>query len=524
MTPLQVIERARQERQQALDATKSQQERNRLGQFATPTALADDIMAYAKQLLPSRGEIRFMDPALGTGSFYSALRRAIPQRRVTSATGFEIDPAFARAAQHLWSQSGLLVVTGDFTKCQPPRDDHDKVTLLVTNPPYVRHHHLSTTDKARLQVLVANATGLQLSGLSGLYCYFLLLAHPWMARGAIASWLIPTEFLDVNYGATIKKYLLSRVTLLRIHRFDPNDVQFDDALVSSAVVWFRNEPSPAEHTVQFTYGGTHVHPARRKDIPATVLATEAKWSRLFNGEAKGQTNSPTIADLFTIRRGIATGSNTFFIITREEATRRHLPEAVLTPILPSPRHLQDDEVLADHHGMPTIERQLVLINCTLAEEEVAHRYPRLASYLEEGKAQGIHEAYLCAHRNPWYAQETRPAPPFLCTYMGRGEKDRPFRFILNHSRATAANVYLLLYPRPPLERLLREDPANAQRVWKALNRLPAKTLMGEGRVYGGGLYKLEPKELANAPADTILDALPVLRKHLSVQIRLFDES
>lgn len=60
-----------------------------------------------------------------------------------------------------------------------------------------------------------------------------------MAEGGVAGWLVPSEFMDVNYGKGVKYYLLSRVTLLHIHRFDPNDVQFADALVSSAVVWFR---------------------------------------------------------------------------------------------------------------------------------------------------------------------------------------------------------------------------------------------------------------------------------------------
>src|SRR6266516_4549346 len=76
-----------------------------------------------------------------------------------------------------------------------------------------------------------------------------------------------------------KNYLLERVTLLHIHRFDPNDVQFADALVSSAVVWFRNTPPPVEHKVLFTMGGTLLEPKISRSISARELALESKWSR-----------------------------------------------------------------------------------------------------------------------------------------------------------------------------------------------------------------------------------------------------
>ncbi|CBN53558.1 hypothetical protein OSCI_10025 [Kamptonema sp. PCC 6506] len=38
---------------------------------------------------------------------------------------------------------------------------------------------------------------------------------------------------------------------------------------------------------------------------------------------------------------------------------------------------------------------------------------------------------------------------------GRG---RPFRFILDHSRATATNVYLMLYPKPALDNIFSDKP------------------------------------------------------------------
>ena len=66
---------------------------------------------------------------------------------------------------------------------------------------------------------------------------------------------LESEFMDVNYGDAIREFLLSRVALQRIHRFDPSDVQFDDALVSSVVVFFKNRPGAPGNQVRFTRGG-----------------------------------------------------------------------------------------------------------------------------------------------------------------------------------------------------------------------------------------------------------------------------
>lgn len=79
-------------------------------------------------------------------------------------------------------------------------------------------------------------------------------------------------------------------------------------------------------------------------------------------------------------------------------------------------------------------------------------------------------------------------------------RGRPFRFILNHSKVTATNVYLMLYPKPALAKTLADKPESSKAVWQDLYQISDQTLMNEGRVYGGGLHKLEPKELGNALA------------------------
>ena len=94
------------------------------------------------------------------------------------ATGIELDKPFAEAANAIWHKQGLKVIQGDFTK----QKAETTYNVILTNPPYVRHHHLLAEEKQRLGELARAATGLKLSGLSGLYCYFLLIAHDWLSR------------------------------------------------------------------------------------------------------------------------------------------------------------------------------------------------------------------------------------------------------------------------------------------------------------------------------------------------------
>lgn len=81
-----LLESRRIEVQEQLDASKSREERNRLGQFATPFPLATEILACAKHMLGNQ-QIRFLDPAFGTGSFYSALLKTFPQEPYQESTG-----------------------------------------------------------------------------------------------------------------------------------------------------------------------------------------------------------------------------------------------------------------------------------------------------------------------------------------------------------------------------------------------------------------------------------------------------
>ena len=524
------IETQRQAIQAALDSSRSAAERNRLGQFATPYALAVQIAHYVQSVAGRHlCPIRFADPAVGTGSFYSAALAVFGPERIKSAVGIELDPRFCDAARHLWAQAGLEVVQGDFTRIVASPRCPAAPNLILTNPPYVRHHHMAREDKERLQALAYEIAGVKVNGLAGLYIYFILLATAWMKDGGYAAWLVPSEFMDVNYGAALKQYLTDRVTLIRAHRFDPEDVQFDDALVSSVVLVFRKTAPPSGHLVEFTLGGTILEPHARASIPLEQVRKSRKWtvypSHARNDRRMSKDNDgATLGDLFRIQRGIATGSNKFFVLERRDAERRGFPKRYLRPILPSPRFLKTNVIDGDQDGYPLIEPQLCVIDCDLPEQLLQSRHPALWEYLQTAEALGIKDGYLVGKRNPWYKQEQRDPAPFLCTYMGRGsDQKQPFRFIWNRSRAIGTNLYLLLYPKNGLARMLREHPDRAADVFALLGRVTGYELRGEGRVYGGGLNKIEPGELARISAAAFVACWPELRAMIQRQGALFGE-
>lgn len=485
---ISVTEQQRQAIQHELASSTTAQQRNQHGQVATPYALAQVMAEVALRYHPAV-PVRFLDPALGTGVFFSALLAS--DTAPLQATGLEIDAALADTAHSLWGEHGLTVQHEDFLSATPA----PRYTLLLANPPYVRHHHIPTATKQRLQVACQHTLGILPSGLSGLYCYFIYQAHHWLADDGVAAWLVPAEFMDVNYGQHVKAYLTQHVTLLRVHRFAPDDMQFDDALVTSAVIWYRKATPPPNHCVTFSDGRSVHQPQHRREIALSHLTPAHKWSTLFHTTTR-PTSRTTLGDYFEIKRGIATGANEYFILSAQAVADYQLPPEFLLPILPSPRQLTDDPIAPDLSNLP---EPRYLLSCSLSEPTIQQDYPTLWRYLQRGVEMGIHQRYLCQHRTPWYRQEVRPPAPLLCSYMGRHRPPRsPFRFFLNASDAVAPNVYLNLYPY-----LHTQDDVVA--VWRYLKALPAETVMQAGRVYGGGLHKIEPKELERLPMPSLAE-------------------
>ena len=65
------------------------------------------------------------------------------RQKVKKALGFEIDPVYFNPAKEIWKNTNLEMINQDFLLSEPK----EKVSLIISNPPYSRHHHVPVDYK-----------------------------------------------------------------------------------------------------------------------------------------------------------------------------------------------------------------------------------------------------------------------------------------------------------------------------------------------------------------------------------------
>ncbi len=457
------------------------------GQYFTPAPLANDIISATRHFF-EEGVSVALEPAFGKGAFYEALKVAeIP---VDEFCGVEIDPTLVadRVA------CGAQLECADFTDI-PPRKQCD---LIITNPPYTRHHLIPKEQKERMASQVKEELGITVNRLSGLHCYFVFLADKWLKENGIAVWLLPAEFLDVNYGKELKSYFVHNVQLLRVHVYNTeNSSLFDGATVSSCVVVYRKKKANPGETVLFTYGESMAAPDTRQTVACEALADDFKWTKIFAKNPAVNGDSGKLSDYFFIKRGIATGYNDYFILTKEEMEERNLPYECFTPILVNKRDVYNKIMENDTAGLPLTKKCKYVLDTDLSLNEIELKFPKLYAYLQYGEELGVRQRYLVKKRKIWYKQEVRTPAPYYCTYIARNGDNGFFRFIWNKSNVIVTNNFLMLYPKPVLLCALERGKITSEEVYCALSDIGTETFLTESRQYAEGLSKLEPSELGN---------------------------
>lgn len=217
--------------EQAYSAITPLEHRRRYAQFFTPPKIATLMAEWA--VLPDTETL--LDPAAGLGALIRAAHARKPNLQVTA---FEKDPNILRAFSETYSQQNLPeIVRGDFLTY----DFSSRFDAVLMNPPYLRHHDLSYEFDIFAEF--SRRFGIEISRLSNAYFLFTLKAASLLRPGGRASIIIPTEWMNANFGASMKGFLINQNFLKEIIYFSSCSDIFDDALTTACVLLLESPAS-----------------------------------------------------------------------------------------------------------------------------------------------------------------------------------------------------------------------------------------------------------------------------------------
>jgi adenine-specific DNA-methyltransferase len=464
-----------------LERLNPRERRYEIGQFFTPAPIAELMADAVREVEPAT----ILDPGVGGG----ILLRAVGEG--PRLFGLDIDAAAVDLATTSMPGEHEIVL-GDFLDAERWPLAETTFDAVIANPPYVRHHNLSAEHKL-LARHYSSRLGVKVSSLSGSYVYFFLEALLRLNDGGRLVFITPTEFLDVRYGQAVKEALLNHCEIDEILVLEMDELAFEGVLTTSAitVATKRESPSRRFRLVEGKLNGS-IERGREVNLPAGVAPAALPWTPLLPSRAERiapllEGRTAKLGDYCRVRRGIATGDNSFFAMTRTEVEQWGIEDRFLVPVVLGSKDLPTAGPLdADFHAS-RIEAGARGFLFFCHEPIDALRGTNALRYIEHGLELGLHERFNCRARNPWYGVEPVPPADFFTTYMSRNRARIVRNLIGARCMTSLLNVWAQSGVDPEAMRPSLEDSTNAQ------------LLREFGRTYGGGLAKIEPGDLIVLP-------------------------
>ncbi len=463
------------------------------GQFWTPDWVADAMVAYV-----ARGADVVFDPSVGKGAFYTALKKVAPKKKFF---GTDVDPEIIAEARQegIFGNDAELEIR-DFI-LNPPKKSFK---AIVANPPYIRHHRLSPELKSYFRKMSLLNLGDILDGRAGLHIYFLMQALSLLDKGGRLAFIMPADTCEGVFAKKLWNWISKKFCIEGVVTFEHKATPFPGVDTNAIIFLISNEkPQEKLKWVKCLVPQSHsLFEFLKNDLSGKSCKDLDIYERdLIEASSTGLSRMPradhdfeyTLADFARVMRGIATGANEFFFLTRKKAKEIGIPDKFLLPAVGRTRDAEGANLTREAltkleaKGRPTL---LFFPNGSRWEDMPES----VKNYIHEGEKIGFSKRALISTRQPWYKMEVREVPTFLFAYLGR----RNARFIKNEAGIIPLTGFLCIYPRV-------NDGEYIEKLWEILQHPDTiSNLQLVGKSYGSGAIKVEPRSLERLPIPTEL--------------------
>ena len=446
--------------------------RKKFAQFFTPEQISDFMATWV--LNGRKDRVDILDPAFGLGIFSRSMYKLNPQIRVV---GYDIDKTISAYANEYFVRPGYNITISNENYLTASWSE--KYDGIICNPPYLKFHDY---DNATLVPIVNSKLHTHLNGFTNIYTLFLLKSIFQMKESGRMAYIIPSEFLNSDYGVEVKRTLLQSGVLRHVIIVDFTKCAFDDALTTACILLCENNETSAD--IHFS----NIEDVAKLDSSLTDYTTfdssqlnpEIKWKQYYEDISSSHYNHLVPFSTFAkVSRGIATGSNNFFTFKRSKIDTYNIPESSFRRCICHAVDVQNQIFTTeDFEDISNRDKTVYLFDGCVNEND-----PHIQGYLRMGEDIGVDKKYLTASRSPWYALENRhPSPIWVSVFNRNG-----LRFVRNKAGVYNLTTFHCVYNNGEID----TDILFAYLVTNVAKEI----FMDNSRQYGNGLVKFEPNDL-----------------------------
>src|SRR3990167_9002737 len=294
------------------------------GQFWTPSWVAEAMISYV-----ALDTDLIFDPAAGRGAFFKALLKL----NLSGISYFGIDIDSEVLSDEIYNMPSCFVELRDFLKNPPQR----KFKAIVANPPYIRHHRIDEETKAFLKQLCKKITGFVIDGRAGYHIYFFLQALSRLEPGGKLAFIMPADTCEGTFAKKLWRWISEKYRIECVITFNEKATPFPNVdtnaiifLIRNAtpnknLFWVKVNQAYSDNLLQFISSGFKKRDLERIEITDRSIE-EALDTGLSRPEQKHNGFKFRLNDFATVMRGIATGANDFFFLTRKQVEELKIPK------------------------------------------------------------------------------------------------------------------------------------------------------------------------------------------------------